>query len=67
MGVMNMREVVIVSVVRIVVGSFGGVFKLVLVVELGVIVVKEVIKRVNIILDMIDEFFLGGVFIVGFG
>ncbi len=43
-----MKEVVIVSGVRTAVGSFGGCLKTVPVVELGAIVIKDVLKRVGL-------------------
>ncbi|WP_027702128.1 acetyl-CoA C-acetyltransferase [Metaclostridioides mangenotii] len=62
-----MREVVIVSAARTAVGSFGGAFKSVSAVELGIIAAKEAIKRAKITPDMIDESLLGGVLTAGLG
>ena len=62
-----MREVVIASAARTAVGSFGGAFKSVSAVELGVTAAKEAIKRANITPDMIDESLLGGVLTAGLG
>lgn len=62
-----MRDVVIVSAVRTPVGSFGGVFKDVSAVELGVVAVKEAIKRANISPDDIEEVIIGNVLQAGLG
>ncbi|QIQ22044.1 acetyl-CoA C-acetyltransferase [Zophobihabitans entericus] len=62
-----MREVVIVSAVRTAIGSFGGVFKDVTVVELGVTAVKEAIKRIGLDITQIDEVILGNVLQAGLG
>jgi len=43
-----MKEVVIVSGVRTAIGNFGGAFKDVSAVELGSVVLKDVLKRVNL-------------------
>ncbi len=67
MGVMNMREVVIVSAARTAVGSFGGAFKSVSAVDLGIIAAKEAIKRAKITPEMIDESLIGGVLTAGLG
>lgn len=56
-----MREVVIASAARTAVGSFGGGFKTVPAVELGIIAAKEAIKRAGITPDMIDESYIGNV------
>lgn len=62
-----MREVVIASAVRTAIGTFGGVFKDVSAVELGVKAAKEVIKRAGIEADMIDEAIIGNVLSAGLG
>jgi len=62
-----MREVVIVSAVRTAVGSFGGAFKSVSAVDLGITAAKEAIKRAKITPDMIDESLIGGVLTAGLG
>lgn len=62
-----MKEVVIVSAVRTPIGSFGGSLKDVSAVELGVIAAKEVMKRVNVKPEMIDEVILGNVLQAGLG
>jgi len=56
-----MREVVIASIVRTPVGSFGGTLKNTPAVDLGVIAVKEAIKRAKINPEDIDELILGHV------
>lgn len=62
-----MREVVIVSAARTAVGSFGGAFKSVSAVDLGITAAKEAIKRAKITPDMIDESLIGGVLTAGLG
>lgn len=62
-----MREVVIVSAARTAVGSFGGAFKSVSAVDLGIIAAKEAIKRAKITPEMIDESLIGGVLTAGLG
>ncbi len=49
-----MKDVVIVSGVRTAIGAFGGALKSVSVVELGSVVLKDVLKRVNL-KPVIDE------------
>lgn len=55
------ERIVIASAVRTPVGSFGGVFKTVSAVELGVTAAKEAMKRANVTPDMIDEAYIGNV------
>ncbi|MEI7448394.1 MAG: acetyl-CoA C-acetyltransferase [Desulfomonile sp.] len=62
-----MNEVVIVDAVRTPVGSFGGALASVPAVELGTIVVKELIKRTGLDPEMIDEFIFGCVLQSGLG
>ncbi len=62
-----MREVVIVDAVRTPVGSFGGSLTGVPVVELGVIVVKELIKRTGLDPAQVDELVFGCVLQAGQG
>ena len=54
-----MQNVVIVSAVRTPVGSFGGTLKGVPAVELGVITVKEALKRANVAPESVDELIFG--------
>lgn len=62
-----MREVVIVSAVRTAIGSFGGSFKNVSAVELGMATVKEAIKQAKINTEIVDEVIMGNVLQVGLG
>lgn len=54
-----MKEVVIVSACRTPIGSFGGTLKDTPVVELGKIVIEEVLKRANVSPDIVDEVICG--------
>jgi acetyl-CoA C-acetyltransferase len=62
-----MREVVIVAAKRSPVGSFGGVFKDVSAVELGSQVLKDVIARLKLQTEIIDEVIIGNVIGAGLG
>lgn len=62
-----MREVVIVSAVRTPVGSFGGSFKEVSAVDLGVTVAKAAMEKANIKPDMVEEVIFGNVLQAGLG
>jgi acetyl-CoA C-acetyltransferase len=62
-----MKEVVIVSAVRTPVGRFGGGVKDFSAVQLGVIAVKEALKRAPIPADKVDEVILGNVLQAGLG
>ncbi len=62
-----MRKVVIASAVRTPVGSFGGAFKDVSAVELGITATKEAIKRAGIKPEDIDEAVIGSVIQAGLG
>ncbi len=62
-----MKKVVIASAARTPVGSFGGAFKTVPAVELGVIAAKEAIKRAGITPDQVDEAVIGNVLQAGLG
>jgi acetyl-CoA C-acetyltransferase len=62
-----MKEVVIVDAIRTPVGSFGGAIKGVPAVELGTIVVKEIIKRNNLDPTIVDELIFGCVLQAGQG
>lgn len=55
------ERIVIASAARTPVGSFGGAFKTVTAVELGVTAAKEAMKRANVTPDMIDEAYIGNV------
>ncbi|WP_071025448.1 acetyl-CoA C-acetyltransferase [Peptoniphilus raoultii] len=54
-------RIVIASAARTPVGSFGGAFKTVGAVELGVVAAKEAMKRAKVTPDMIDEAYIGNV------
>ncbi len=62
-----MREVVIIDAVRTPVGSFGGSLTGIPAVELGTIVVKELIKRTGIDPSLVDELIFGCVLQAGQG
>lgn len=62
-----MKEVVIVSAVRTPVGSFGGVFKDVPAVDLGVVAVKEAIRQAGIKPEDVNEVYLGCILQSGLG
>ena len=62
-----MKEVVIVDAIRTPVGSFGGAIKGVPAVELGTIVVKEIIRRNNLDPAIVDELIFGCVLQAGQG
>ncbi len=54
-----MREVVIVSAARTPFGKFGGVLKDISTVDLGSFVVKEIVNRVNLDPNLVDELYFG--------
>ena len=56
-----MREVVIAGAVRTPIGKFGGTLSTVPAVELGEIVIKEVLARAKILPDKVDEVIMGNV------
>lgn len=62
-----MREVVIVSAVRTPIGAYGGSFKGVSAVQLGIIVAKEALKRANVKATIVDEVIFGNVLQAGLG
>ena len=62
-----MKEVVIVSAVRTPVGSFGGVFKDVPAVDLGVVAVKEAIRQAGIKPEDVNEVYMGCILQAGLG
>lgn len=62
-----MKEVVIVSAVRTPIGSFGGSFKNVPAVDLGVTVAKAAMEKANIKPDMVEEVIFGNVLQAGLG
>jgi acetyl-CoA C-acetyltransferase len=62
-----MKQAVIVSAVRTPIGSYGGSFKDVSAVDLGVAAVKEALKRANVNPEMVDEVIFGNVLQAGIG
>lgn len=62
-----MKEIVIASAVRTALGSYGGMFKDVSAVDLGVTVAKEALKRANVKPEMVDEVIFGNVLQAGLG
>ncbi|CAC9930456.1 acetyl-CoA C-acetyltransferase [Aedoeadaptatus nemausensis] len=62
-----MKKVVIASAVRTPVGAFGGAFKDVSAVDLGITATKEAIKRAGIKPEDIDEAVIGNVIQAGLG
>jgi acetyl-CoA C-acetyltransferase len=62
-----MREVVIASAVRTAVGTFGGTLRDVPAVELGGLVIREVIDRAKIRPEKVEEVIMGNVLQAGLG
>ncbi len=62
-----MKEVVIVSIARTPLGSFGGSLSKIGATDLGAIVIKEVIKRAGISNEQVDEVIMGQVLPCGYG
>src|SRR3974390_644562 len=62
-----MQEVVIASAVRTAVGTFGGALKDIPAVDLGGIVIKEVLQRAKIRQDKVDLVIMGNVLQAGEG
>lgn len=62
-----MTKVVIATAVRTPVGSFGRSLASVSAVELGVVALKEALRRINLAPDMVDEVILGNVLQAGQG
>lgn len=63
----SMKKAVIVSAARTPVGSFGGVFKPLSAVDLGVVAAKEAIKRAGIKPSIIEEVYFGNILGAGLG
>ena len=57
----NFKDVVVVSGVRLPVGSFGGSLKTVSAIDMGAMVVKEAVKRAGIEPAQVDEVIVGQV------
>ncbi|WP_026674540.1 acetyl-CoA C-acetyltransferase [Alkalihalobacterium bogoriense] len=64
---MNETDVVIVSAVRTPIGNFGGMLKSVSAVQLGAIVIKEVLNRAGVLKEEVDEVIMGNVLQAGLG
>jgi len=62
-----MKEVVIASAARTAIGTFGGALKEVPAVELGGIVIKEVLRRAKVRQDTVDLVVMGNVLPAGEG
>ena len=62
-----MKKVVIVSAVRTPIGSFGGAFKNVSAVQLGIVAAKEAIKRAGLKPNQIEEVYCGNILSAGLG
>lgn len=62
-----MKNVVIASAARTPIGSFGGAFKNISAVDLGVIAAKAAIERAKITPEQIDEVYMGCVLSAGLG
>jgi len=62
-----MKEAVIVSAVRTPLGSFNGSLSKIGATDLGVIVIKEAIKRAKIEKEVVDEVMMGQVLPLGYG
>jgi acetyl-CoA C-acetyltransferase len=62
-----MTEAVIVAAARTAIGKFGGTLAKVPAPELGAIVIKEVLRRVNLAPEQVDEVILGQVLTAGSG
>lgn len=60
-----MKEVVIVSGVRLPVGSYGGSLKNISAIDMGAMVVREAVKRAGISPDIVDEVIIGQVGQIG--
>lgn len=61
------KEVVITAAYRTPIGNFGGAFKTVSAVALGVTVVKKILEETNVPKDAIDEVIFGNVLHAGLG
>lgn len=62
-----MKEAVIVSAVRTPVGRFGGSLKDIHVTDLGALVIKEALKRINLEPGAVEEVIMGNVIQAGLG
>lgn len=62
-----MRDVYILGACRTAVGSYGGTLKDIPAVKLGAEVIKEALKRANVLPDQVEEVLLGNVLQAGLG
>ncbi len=62
-----MREVVIVSAARTPIGSFGGAFKEVSAIQLGVVAVKAALERAGLRPEQVEDVLLGNILQAGLG
>ena len=62
-----MREVVIAEAVRTPIGSFGGTLKDVTAIEIGGLVIREVLERAKVRPEKVDEVIMGNVLQAGQG
>ncbi|MGV6988562.1 acetyl-CoA C-acetyltransferase [Testudinibacter sp. P80/BLE/0925] len=62
-----MENIVIVSAVRTPIGSFNGALATVSAVDLGALVIEEVLKRAKVSADQVDEVIMGNVLQAGLG
>lgn len=62
-----MKEVYIVFVVCMFLGSFGGVFVNVLVMDFGVVAIRGVLEKVGVDVSQVEEVFMGNVCLANFG
>ena len=67
MKTVKFNEVVIAGAVRTPIGAYKGAFKDIKAHSLGSIVIKEVLKRVNVSQDEVDEVIMGQVLTAGSG
>jgi acetyl-CoA C-acetyltransferase len=65
--VIFMREIVIAAAVRTPIGNFGGIYKDISAVELGVAAAKEALIRAKIAPEQVDEVIFGNVLQAGLG
>ena len=63
----QLNEVIIAGAVRTPIGAYKGVLKDIKAHSLGSIVIKEVLKRSNILQDEVDEVIMGQVLTAGSG
>ncbi len=62
-----MREVVIVGAARTPVGSFGGIFKDVSAVQLGIVAAKAALARAGVSADLVEDVLVGNILSSGLG